>query len=270
MSRKEIIKNYLKALNIDFKICNLEDITKLTKAHLANLPFSNLKVLLKKDISLNLEDIYKSLVVEKRGGYCFEHNKLMYESLKELGFKVEYFLARAINGENANPAKTHRFTIFTWNEERYLIDVGYGFRSPNLPIKLSKEPTIAQLGIKYNIIKDDFNNYFLKITKDKKEFIATKFDLNRCYEADFELANFYTSKNKNATMTNNLIVSLIKDDEVKSLINSKYIKTTKKEKIVTNVTSAKELSKILQDEFELNFTLQESEKIYTKILPKFK
>jgi len=68
MKNKQIIKNYLDMLNIVYSIKTLEDITKLIKAHLRTYAFSSLKVLLKEDISLDLESIYENIVVKKEVG----------------------------------------------------------------------------------------------------------------------------------------------------------------------------------------------------------
>jgi arylamine N-acetyltransferase len=68
MRQKEIVKEYLKALNIDYKISTLDDITKLLQAHIESFAFASLKVLLREDISLDLESIYQSIVVESYFG----------------------------------------------------------------------------------------------------------------------------------------------------------------------------------------------------------
>lgn len=60
-----ILKNYLTALNIHTEIKTLQDITVLIKAHLKTFSFSSLKVLLKEEISLELNAIYENIVVKK-------------------------------------------------------------------------------------------------------------------------------------------------------------------------------------------------------------
>ena len=57
--------------------------------HLCSIPFENLEVFDAGRIpSLRSEDIYEKIIVRKRGGYCFELNKLFYELLKALDFRV--------------------------------------------------------------------------------------------------------------------------------------------------------------------------------------
>ena len=162
MKKHQIIKSYLDTLGIN-EVKTIDDIQKLIKAHVSTFAFSSLKVLLEDEISLDLENIYKSLVVEKRGGYCFEHNKLMYEVLKELGFDVEFYLARVVNNLDNEVPQTHRFTLLNYDGEKYLIDVGIGFRSPSVPIKFREETTISHLGIKYKIEKFDDNTFSMQL-----------------------------------------------------------------------------------------------------------
>lgn len=71
MKNQKIVKNYLDALKINNQIKTLEDITKLIKSHLRTFPFVSLKILLKEDIFLDLDSVYESLVVKKRGAYCW-------------------------------------------------------------------------------------------------------------------------------------------------------------------------------------------------------
>lgn len=262
MKNKEIVKNYLNVLNINYEIKNLEDITKLIKAHLRCFPFSSVKVLLKEEISLDLKDIYENIVLKQRGGYCFEHNKLMFEVLKELGFNVTYYLARVINNTKNLPPQTHRFTLLEYEEEKYLIDVGIGFRSPSVPIKFAKQPTISHLGVEYKIIELEDKTFSMQLFEKGKTFNATKFDLNRCYETDFEMAHFYSYKNPNAVFVNNLVLSLIKDEVVYSLVNNKYLKIYEDKTQELEIKTIEQFEEILKNDFNSKFTFKELESLY--------
>lgn len=263
MKNQEIVRNYLNTLKIDNEIKTLEDIKNLIKVHLRTLPFSSLKVLLKEDISLDLNTVYENLLVKKRGGYCFEHNKLMYEVLKELGFDVKHYLARVVNNTDNMVPQTHRFTLLDFEEEQYLIDVGIGFRSPSVPVKLGSETSKSHLGIEYNVKELDDNTFAMQLLEKGKPFIATKFDLNRCYESDFELGHFYSHKNPNAIFVNNLVVSLIQEDVIYSLVNNKYLKMCKDITEEIEIKSIEQLEQILKHDFNVNFTFEEIELFYT-------
>ena len=71
--------SYFKRLNIEPKIPSLELIKAIQRKHIATFSFNNIAVLLKKPISLDMQDIFEKIVTKNLGGYCFEHNSLMYE-----------------------------------------------------------------------------------------------------------------------------------------------------------------------------------------------
>jgi N-hydroxyarylamine O-acetyltransferase len=266
MKNQEIVKKYLNVLNINNKIKTLEDITKIIKAHLKTFPFSSLKVLLKEEISLDMNSIYENIVVKKRGGYCFEHNKLIFEVLSELGFDVTPYLARVVNNTENIPPQTHRFTLLKYEGEKYLIDVGIGFRTPSVPVKFGNKPSISHLNTEYKIVELDDETLSMQLVEKGKPFNATKFDLNRCYEADFEMGHFYSYKNPKAVFINNFVISLIKDDVIHTLVNNKYFKIYKENKEEINIESSVQLKEILKDDFNAQFTFEESAFFYKKYI----
>ena len=258
----KIAKDYLSFLGFTHQINSLDDITKLIKAHLKTFSFSSVTVLLKNEISLNIEDIYKKLVIDKRGGYCFEHNKLFYEVLKELGFDVQSYMARVVNNTNNIVPKTHRFTLLDYEGEKYLIDVGIGFRSPCIPVKLSNEFFPSHLGISYRIRNLDKNSFAFESLKNDELFTITNFDLNNYNDADYEMGHFYSHKHPNAVFVNNLVISQITDSEIRSLRNNNYIKIYEnfQEEILLN--SFETLKKIVADDFNMCFTDEELKFIF--------
>lgn len=266
MKIQEIVKEYLSVLDINFEIKTLEDITKLIQSHERKLAFSSLKVLLKDKISLELEDIFKSLVLKKRGGYCFEHNKLIYEVLKNLGFDVEFYLARVINNLDNEVPQTHRFTLLNYSDEKYLIDVGIGFRSPCVPIKFSEDETSSHLGIIYKIVVNKDDTYSLCLLEKGKWFKATKFNLQKCYEADFEMGHFYSHKHPCAVFVNNLVLSLITSTEIRSLRNRDYLKIYENYQEKIEIDSIDTFKNILENEFNVNFKFEEIEFLYKKFV----
>ena len=266
MTTKDIVNNYLQRLDFDKNIKSLQDITKLICGHAQTFAFSSMKVVLKEEISLDLEAIYESIVVQKRGGYCFEHNKLFYEVLKELGFDVEFYLARVVNNLEVEVPQTHRFTLLNFEDEKYLIDVGIGFRSPCVPVKFGGKVVNSHLGISYTIKEFEDKTYGLQLIQNGETFTATTFDLNKCYEADFEMGHFYSHKHPCAGFVNNLVVSCIFSDKIVSLRNSNYLKIYADSKEETVIEDVEQFQSILKDDFNCRFTLDEIKPIYEKYI----
>lgn len=262
---KSMLDEYLLVLNINDEIKTIEDITRLIHAHEKTFAFSSVKVLLENEISLEIEDIFESIVIKKRAGYCFEHNKLFYEVLKALGFDVHFFLARVVNNLDVEVPQTHRFTHLHFEREKYLIDVGIGFRSPSVPVKFGKDITYSNFGISYNIKEFKNGAYSLQLLQeDKAPFTLTKFTLNPCFEADFEMGHFYSHKHPKAVFVNNLVISLICENEIRSLRNSDYFKINKDKQECIKIEGLEEFIEIMNDDFNTNFTNEELEFIFKK------
>ncbi len=56
---------------------NLALLSALTEAHTQAIPFENLDVLLGAPISLAPEALFQKLVLDGRGGYCFEQKRAL-------------------------------------------------------------------------------------------------------------------------------------------------------------------------------------------------
>lgn len=73
-----------------------------------------------------MEDIiYEKIIVRKRGGYCFELNKLFYELLKALDFPCDPVAVRILWNREELPPVLHRATLAIFEEGSYYCDVGY-------------------------------------------------------------------------------------------------------------------------------------------------
>ena len=259
--KKSLIQRYLKAVNIDTKIQSLKDIELLIQRHLLNFSFTNIPVLLKEDISLEISEIVQKIVITKRGGYCFEHNKLIYKALLDAGFEVKAFLGRVLNNQNIEVPKTHRLSILTYENDKYLIDVGFGFSSPNTLIKF-KGVTTTSLGVSYRVQKRAQNSFALQIVLENSFYTLYSFELNDYNEADCELGHFYSHKHPKANFVNNLVISRILENETRSLRNGNYQKIFKETKEEININSAQELEEILLKEFEYPIVHSEGIKLY--------
>ena len=77
-------------------------------AHTLNVPFENLDVFYRRPILLDGASLYKKIVKERRGGYCFEMNGIFSLVLQEMGFKVTNLLARVTVDGIHYTTKTHQ------------------------------------------------------------------------------------------------------------------------------------------------------------------
>lgn len=141
------IEKYLNRIDFHNTIVIDEDsLFRLQKQHLLNIPFENLDIHYGKNISLSIKDIYKKIIIQKRGGFCYELNGIFHQLLKQLGFSAKLISARVHTDKgNYSPEYDHLAIIVKLGSKEFLVDVGFG--------KFSLEPLLLNAK---QIIKDDY------------------------------------------------------------------------------------------------------------------
>lgn len=249
---------YFQKLNIKPEELSLELVQTLQTQHLQNFTFNNMAVLLKQPISLNITQIINKIVVDNLGGYCFEHNKLMHDVLESLGFTVRILIAKVINNQDIDTPRTHRITLLIFNNEKYLIDVGFGSSCPQTPIKID---SIDNQG-NYRIMKNKNDDYQLEVVRKKGNFSLYTFNLANYTHADCIMGNYYSSNHPDAVFVNNLLVSLIKPDITLSLRNTTYQKISKDNTETVSINNDTQLCSIINTDFNIPTTQEECKSLF--------
>lgn len=261
-------QTYFKKLNIlppdKLSIKFVED---LQKAHIKTFSFNSIAVLLEEPISLFIDDIMDKIVIKNYGGYCFEHNKLFHDVLESLGFNVRTLIAKVLNNQKINPPRTHRITLIEFENNQYIVDVGFGAFCPNIPLNIN----IADNQENYRFIEEqDSKDYQLEVLKEDGYFSLYKFDLSFYTKADCIMSNFYSSKHPNAVFVNNLVIALKSNDLVLSLRNDKYFKIKENNTEVIEINNSEILYFIIKDEFKIPITKEQTIKLFEFIKNKKK
>lgn len=107
----------------------------LQTAHMQHIPFENLDIPLKRSILLDERSLWNKLIVNKRGGFCYELNGLFAWLLKQVGFDVTYLNARVYDRDGNLGIEFDHLALLVQvpgRNERWLADVGFGdsFTSP--------------------------------------------------------------------------------------------------------------------------------------------
>jgi len=256
-----MFETYFKKLDIHPKNLSLDLVEDIQKAHLKSFSFNNIAVLLKREISLDTSDIVQKIVIDNLSGYCFEHNQLMHDILKYLGFNVRMLVAKVINNQDIDVPKTHRFTLLTWENEDYLVDVGFGSMCPNKPINIKNTNYASG---KYRIIKNKDNDYLLELWTKKSYFSLYKFNLEKYTQADCIMANFYSANYPNAVFMNNFIISLILPDITLSLRNHAYHRISEDTTKIVEIKDYKHLHSIINNDFKITLSEEECNILFKK------
>ncbi len=256
-------KSYFEKLDIDPSRVSLDLLKEIQKKHLANFSFNNISVLLKQDISLDIDDIIDKIIVNNLGGYCFEHNKLMYEILKSLGFTVHILIAKVLNNQDIDSPRTHRITLVEWRNNQYLLDVGFGAVCPQIPLNINDTKDNKD----YRIIKNKDNDYQLELLTKEGYFKLYKFNLMKYTEADCVMGNFYSSSYPNAIFVNNFVISLRLEESTLSLRNNTFYRISENETKIIEIQNHKQLYLIINNDFNIPITEEQCNNLFkiTKI-----
>lgn len=138
-----------------------ELLRKLQFAHCTTVPYENLDMIRDIPTSLEADALYQKIVVEGRGGLCFELNGSFGNLLRELGYGVTDLAARYLRGENTIPMRRHRVLKVQAIDGVWLCDVGIGEICPREPVKLLEGVAQEQFGEKYRLEKDTFLGWVL-------------------------------------------------------------------------------------------------------------
>ncbi|GGB26422.1 N-hydroxyarylamine O-acetyltransferase [Sphingomonas metalli] len=141
-------------------------LARLQRAHRLAIPFENLDVILGRGIAIDSEAVFAKLVTTRRGGYCFEQNRLFGDALSALGFAHQPLLARVWLGvdpaEDAVPPLTHTFSLVEADGRAWIADPGFGGAySPILPLEEGAEAE-APDGARFRLIRDAAHGWVLE------------------------------------------------------------------------------------------------------------
>ncbi len=174
----------------------------LQRHHLFHVPFENLDII--HQIPLHPEDSYEKIVVQKRGGFCYELNGLFADLLQSIGFDVTIISARVYTDAGGySPEFDHMALLVKQQEGTFLADAGFGdFAHEPLPLITDKD-LMDPSGI-YKMIQADDAGYIVQrkneagMYKPEYRFTETKRQaadfLERCLYHQISPASAFTQK----------------------------------------------------------------------------
>ncbi|MAZ87613.1 MAG: arylamine N-acetyltransferase [Cellvibrionaceae bacterium] len=271
MNRQLIVEGYLSDLGIKgFDLTSsegqVEFLNKLQAAHIARHSFNSLAVVIGNELPLDLTSLYEKIVVKRRGGYCFEHNKLIFNVLEQLGFDVKLALARVVYNRDVDSPRTHRVTLVRINGVDYVVDGGFGHLGARLPVRLEHGVEQPQGKESFRIVIKESGEHCYQVLKDGDYFTLYTFDLGVYTESDCLVGHFFSHRHPTAAFVNNLVVSRKPEDSIYSLRNGEFHWIIADGTTVTRLTTALELHEKLTQVFELDVDVAISEFLFNKFV----
>lgn len=187
---------------------DVETLTALHRRHPAAIAFENIATLTGRPVSLEPADVEAKLVAGRRGGYCFEHNRLFAAVLEQCGFDVRCLAARVVWNREDAPAlpRTHMLLRVETPAGPRLADVGFGGLTLTAPLEF--EPGVEQpAGDTVFRLVETGEAYELQARVGERFKPMYRFDLQPQLPADFEMMNHYVATHPGSHFRTTLIAA---------------------------------------------------------------
>ncbi len=229
-------------------------IAEVHRAHVSAIPFENLDPYRGRPVSLEIDDLQRKLVVQRRGGYCFEHNLLLKAALEGLGAEVEPILAR-VGPRGTERSRTHLLLRVRTGDTVWHADVGFGRGTLLAPIPFGPGVEHVQEGWRFRVIADGPELVLQTVTDgewvDSYTFVPESVPL-----IDIECSNWYTATHPRSPFVSAGISAAIYDRDATAVSLSDWsgslilTELTPRHRAVTPVAST-QAGELLSDRFGL-------------------
>ncbi len=227
-----------------------ENLKKLQRAHLTSVPYENIDILLGRRILLDRESLFKKIVTDRRGGYCFELNELFGWLLSEIGYEVKNCVARYHRGETGMPKRRHQVLIVTVpdTKARFLCDVGVGAVVPMEPVPMDTEDTSIQSNGEYRIYDSGALGYMLSERYNDSWRDVYSFTQEEQYSVDFIFPSFWCEFAEDSPFNKTYMLA-IRKGESRFTLDGNLFREFSESGVTERELSEDELQKVISEVF---------------------
>ncbi len=251
--------SYLHLLGLSAPIsADLTFLEQLQFAHLHSIPFENLDIHRGVPIVLELDHLFQKIVVQKRGGFCYELNGLLFGLLKALGYDCWLVSARVYEGPRKySPVLDHMAIVVQIDGELYLTDVGFGDFSRRPILIQQNSPTVDQERT-YEV--DRYYQYYrVKLLQTSGTVPEYIFKLKAYDWQDFQNRSLFHQTNSKSHFQKGPVITKLTEQGRVTLTNQKLILHGETQAIKEQTT----FEALLQKHFGLAWPQPRSNKDYS-------
>lgn len=216
------------------------------------VPFENLDIALKRPIHIDEESLWQKIVINGRGGFCYELNGLFARLLKRIGFEVTYLNGRVFNKEGKLGIEFDHLALLVKSPDssaRWLADVGFGDSFVE-PLNFDDRGEQTQRLGTYRLDKaaDGFVVWRKKYDGawERQYF----FDVQpRTFPQEYEAGCLYHQTSPNTSFTQGSVISRATEDGRISLDDEYLTVTTNGKRAKQAVESQDEYDRLLKEHF---------------------
>ena len=262
------LKTYLARIRLAHVEPTIDGLRRLHDAQLRAIPFENIEPFTGVVPALAPESVFRKLVTEKRGGYCFELNGLFGNALKALGFETEPVMGRMRFGAPRGGPRAHLAWIVSLDGEEWLADVSFGGSGPRYPVRLVPDLVQNEGADAFRLVADTATGELvLERLEPQGWFALYGFDRYPVVESDVEAGNFLAATwREKAPFSDNLVLTIRMAEGRASLFNKAATvidAAGRPEQWVLG--SLTELQTVLKDLFRLDPDRSMAEMLWSKL-----
>lgn len=233
---------------------DVQTLQGLHLAHMLHVPFENLDIGLGRPIRLAKEALWEKLIVQRRGGFCYELNGLFAWLLKQLGFEITYLNARVYNRQRQLGIDFDHLALLVQilgQSGRWLVDVGFG-DSFHEPLDFEERGEQIQGLRSYRL--EQMIDGFVAWQKNydgswQRQYF---FDLQpRAFPQDYESACLYHQTSPKSSFTRGSIISRATPEGRVSLEDGRLILTRNGQRTEQPVANKTEYASLLRQYFSI-------------------
>ena len=255
---------YLRRIEVQGPLkADLPTLKRIHNAHVRSIPFENLAVVLKEQVSLQAPDVEDKLVRQEGGGYCFEHNGLLARMLRTIGFEVDELAGRARVGRERShtPPRTHVWLRISIDGKKWMVDAGLGGLTPTMPLQW-RDGAPQRTPHDMRRIICEHGRWFHQVHINGAWRDVCELLLEPMPAPDREVANWYTSQHPNSDFRSRLMAARATEHGRATLSNRSLTLRSHSSAERRELKSATSLRTRLAEHFGLQVSARQAEQLF--------
>ena len=190
---------YLSRIHLDDCHPNFDGLKSLQEHQMEHIPFENLDVVVGRKIVLSHKHLFRKIITQKRGGYCFELNILYAELLSSIGFSLKPVLARVwLSNPKKTPPRNHLAHLVELDGKTFITDVGFAGLVTRVPLDINNPTPVNDTDGMVRVIPFEDDQFMIQRQNETDWVNLYSFENVAISEEDIEISNYYMSTHPNS------------------------------------------------------------------------
>lgn len=216
---------YLKLIDYTGSLdITLENLHSIQQKHVMMVTFENLDIHLphKRSVDITPASIEKKILLDKRGGYCWEQNTLLFYMLNAFGFQVRRVGCQVLYRVPVGTVSigiSHMALLIDIENKNWMVDVAFGGMSATYPLDIDNEAEISSIYDPLRRIRKDNSVFIHEANLNDVWHSLYSFSINAFEHSDAVMWNHGTYSNPKGTCVVTLMLARVTHDARYTFMN---------------------------------------------------